>query len=484
MSKIKLQSYGYSTPVRRGTNNITGNKVGGNLSGGECRIVRMHSLDIKGNRVLNLQYTGVPTNLFQKDIAIFAIGGYFLSDEDLDLKIRITTEEGIYEKSFSIKKDTYQKLGLDTQIESINFDEEKVIQITLEFTSLSIAKIQYSNLGFGFITKDLFEEEYLFKHFYNSKKDICVPEQYYLTQEIVIEGSVVGDIILLKSCNRCQRFLPINHTNERVQLAFSNHCSAKAPCRHGNFSNYQIKENVLSDKEFEEFISKSEFTLKGDFVMSYYGHQLECKACKKFLVNAPLNPLRTSTQHREDSLRRRSFELLIRDLMSLEWVYHTFREENKKEFDASIWEKFNKSCFNCGIEIQSPNDMNLDHTMPLVYLYPLDATATCLCPTCNSVKSDSFPIDFYTHEKLVALAEITGISLETLQLRTSNEIVIKKLKEKIVWFFDEFLVFPEYQKVRDGKTAANSILHSLQKIVSKSSMPFNLLEEYEKSKKS
>jgi ADP-heptose:LPS heptosyltransferase len=110
--------------------------------------------------------------------------------------------------------------------------------------------------------------------------------------------------------------------------------------------------------------------------------------------------------------------------------------ENKKEFDTFIWEKFNKCCFNCGTEIQSPNDMNLDHTMPLVYLYPLDATATCLCPKCNSAKSDSFPIDFYTQEKLVALAEITGISLETLQLRTSNEIVIKKLKEKIIWFFD------------------------------------------------
>ena len=81
------------------------------------------------------------------------------------------------------------------------------------------------------------------------------------------------------------------------------------------------------------------------------------------------------------------------------------------------------------------------------------------------------------------MSEITGISLNTLQLRTSNEIVIKKLKEKIVWFFDEFLVFPEYQKEREGKTVANSILHSLQKIVSKSSMPFNLLEEYKKSKK-
>ncbi len=70
------------------------------------------------------------------------------------------------------------------------------------------------------------------------------------------------------------------------------------------------------------------------------------------------------------------------------------------EFDVYIWENFDKKCFKCKKELSTPKEMDLDHTLPLAYLWPLDSTATCLCPSCNSSKSDKFPKDFYTNKEL------------------------------------------------------------------------------------
>ncbi|WP_396169128.1 hypothetical protein [Flavobacterium sp.] len=479
MSKIKQKSYGFTTPIRRSTNNVTGHKVGGKLSGGDCKIVRFNRLVINQNRSVKIIYQDEPINLFQRDISIFGIGGYFISDSELDIEIKITALEVVTKKVFNLQEGVYQKIGLEIEFNIDSIDDNCQIEVEINISTNEQANLQYTNLGMGYISYEYFKENDVYSHFYNSKKEICYPEQFYFDEEIILDESIDGDLTIIKSCNRCQRFLPINHINERVQLAFSNHCSAKAPCTHGNFSNYQIKESAVIGKDLEDFISTTPYTLKDDFIYSYYGHQLECKSCKKFFVNAALNHLRTSTQHREDSLRRRSFELLTRKLLSLKWIYHIFLEEQKVEFDKFIWEKFDKSCFNCGKEIKTSNEMDLDHTMPLAYLYPLDETATCLCSTCNSSKSDHFPVDFYTPEKLVQLSKITGLSLELLQSKRSNEKVIIELKENIVWFFEEFLTFEEYTKVREGKTVANSILHSLQKVVNKSSIPFDLIKEYE-----
>jgi len=482
MSKIKLKSYGLTTPVRRGTNNITGHKVGGMLSGGECKIIRFKRLIIEKNKKINLKYQSVPVNLFDKNIAILALGGYFISNQDINIEITISYNLIDRKKVFILKENVYQKIGIEIELEINEIGDDTLYDIEINFISDTKTTLQYTNLGLGYIDSDYYKETDVYAHFYNSKREICYPEQFYFDQDIILEDSDIGDLIILKSCNRCQRFLPINHMNERIQLAFSNHCSAKAPCTHGNFSNYQIKESVISDEELKVFIANTPYKISQGFIYSHYGHQLECKSCKKFFVNAALNHLRTSTQHREDSLRRRSFEILTRHLLNIKSIYHSFLEENLGEFDEYIWKKFNKSCFNCNEKIESPRDMNLDHTMPLVYLYPLDKSATCLCSSCNSSKSDIFPVDFYSLEKLEALSRITELDIELLKSRNANEIVIKELKKNIIWFFEEFLTFPEYTKIRDGKTAANSILHSLQKIVNNSSIKFDLLEEYKMQK--
>jgi len=104
--------------------------------------------------------------------------------------------------------------------------------------------------------------------------------------------------ILLKSCNRCGRYLPVNIGNERDHLSFSNHCVAehRRPCSHGSFGRLRNSED------------------EADFLKLDYGFQLECRFCKKFEVNAAHNPQRSSAQMKEDGARRRAFELLLADL--------------------------------------------------------------------------------------------------------------------------------------------------------------------------
>ena len=105
-------------------------------------------------------------------------------------------------------------------------------------------------------------------------------------------------------------------------------------------------------------------------MVSYYGHQLECKACKKFFVNAPLNPQRNAQQFKEDGLRRRALEVLVNTLLDRNLVHFEFERRTKKEFSKYIWEKFDKRCFKCGPDSEpiALGDMALDHTMPLIFI--------------------------------------------------------------------------------------------------------------------
>jgi 5-methylcytosine-specific restriction endonuclease McrA len=197
-------------------------------------------------------------------------------------------------------------------------------------------------------------------------------------------------------------------------------------------------------------------------------------------VNGALNHKRNSTQHREDSLRRRAIEVLVRKLLDQEWIYHEFRQEQDEEFDKYIWEKFDKKCFKCGEALQSPSEMDLDHTMPLAALWPLDEHATCLCSNCNSRKSDQYPVDFYTRSELEELAESTGLSEDKLKRRSINEDAVHKLREDIEWFFEDFLDNDEYQKDRGGKIVADLIVQSIQDRIDESNLEVDLVDLYKR----
>lgn len=202
----------------------------------------------------------------------------------------------------------------------------------------------------------------------------------------------------------------------------------------------------------------------GKKIATYYGHQLECKACKKFFVNAPLNPQRNPQQFKEDGLRRRAIEVLVNNLLKRNLVHFEFEQKTKKQFAEHIWKKFGERCFKCCKKIPL-DEMHLDHTMPLAYLYRLDESATCLCSIHNSQKSDNFPVDYYTEAELIKLSKITMIPLEKLKSKGINQEVLSLLVKNVEWYFDDFLSNVDYQKTRDGILTADKINDSLKRVI-------------------
>jgi hypothetical protein len=255
--------------------------------------------------------------------------------------------------------------------------------------------------------------------------------------------------LTLKCCNRCARFLPFNLTDERATLSFSNHCVAahRRPCTHKGFGRLTNVETGAP--------------LQLDF-----GFQLECRFCKKFEVNAALNPQRNSSQMKEDGARRRSFELLLAELFDGSPLL-SYRHKHGRELTADIFQKFKGRCFKCRKTLGKASAMHLDHTRPLALLWPLDGTATALCGECNSEKRDRPPVDFYLPEELRDLAKITGLSMTELTHPGANEKAVRLLYERRSWFFNSFLARPDMAEVRDGKVTGDLLIKALQKAINR-----------------
>jgi hypothetical protein len=250
----------------------------------------------------------------------------------------------------------------------------------------------------------------------------------------------------LKSCNRCGRLLPINIADEQIHLSFSNHCVAKhrRPCRHSGFGRITN-------------------TTRNQVLQLEYGFQLECRYCKKFEVNAAHNPQRTAAQMKEDGARRRAFEMLLEALYEGTPQLRYRSQTGGRELAEDVWKRFGGQCFKCGTGLATSRDMALDHTRPLSLLWPLDGSATALCPTHNSEKRDRPPSQFYTDDELRRLAHITGISLGELRDPSPNREALDLLGRRLEWFFGEFLETPELTKTRDGKRAGDLLVKALQK---------------------
>lgn len=260
---------------------------------------------------------------------------------------------------------------------------------------------------------------------------------------------VAGDLLVIKSCNRCGRFLPVNLTDERNHLSFSNHCVAdhRRPCRHPSFGRIQDRDG-------------------GPNLQLDYGFQLECRFCKKFEVNAAHNPQRTAGQMKEDAARRRHFELL------LEYLYGgspqlRYKNETGRDLASDIYRRFDGRCFKCGTALADERSMHLDHTRPLALLWPLDGTATALCSTHNSDKRDRPPVEYYSEDELSRLSILTGVSLRELQDPSPNMDAIERLGKNLDWLHDDFLQRPELQKVRDGKLTADLVVKALEKVLAR-----------------
>lgn len=461
----------FRTPIRRQTRQRSGFTVGGKATGSECKIKKSACLNIP-KKDYTIKFTKkdiIVKPIFLKYQGFLAFGGYINPEKNLSIIITLKTIiEGVEETEtdkIDLVKENWNKFGIVHLISIPKAQKIDKVEATIDIVSseTSIGKIDLFGFEIGAIDYKYFLENDV-ETIFNEKLNIYLPEIFYFKQDnlVLISEAIKnfdeGQPLVIKSCNRCSRFLVIDVLNERNTLSFSNHCVKRVPCSHTAFSYYSIVESDYS--QIPSLLNKLNNNGK---IQMYHGFQLECKSCKKFFVNAPLNPLRNSTQHREDSLRRRAVEVLVDTLLDREWIYHKFRLEKRKEFDKHIWEKFGKKCFKCNKKLKNEREMDLDHSMPLASFWPLDETATCLCKGCNSLKSDKFPIEFYSNKELIELSKITGIDISTLKSKNINVEVVNKLIEKIKWFFDDFLNNKDYQKIRGGKRTSDLIYKAVMK---------------------
>ncbi len=307
------------------------------------------------------------------------------------------------------------------------------------------------------------------KHLVDARPELMVnihessPESNFIEQAgtVAVTGPTTrGRVIpiVLKSCNRCARFLPINIENERCSLSFSNHCVAahRRPCKHRGFGLLRPVQEGRGELRLE------------------YGFQLECRYCKKFEVNAAHNPKRTAAQMKEDGARRRAFELLIEALVggSEQLAY---RHRTGRELPDEVLKRFKYRCFKCSKSLE--HGWHLDHTRPLALLWPLDETATALCGDCNSAKRDRPPSEFYTAEEIDRLAGIVGLSPDTLRNPEPNPEILRQLLDRRDWFFEEFLTSDDMTRERDGKTAGELLVKALDKVLAAAGSEIRLTDE-------
>jgi len=492
----------FRTPRRRATRQRSGFSVGGDKTGSEVIIIRAQSFfSTQSKLAFKFERVDCPIpGQFGTEDGMVATGGYFKTSVNCQLTLTLEVIEPLdgtiitsKTKTEFINANKWSKHGIDSKVEIASAYDAVNIRAVIAVEAESDQKLgTIQVLGIDLNSVTAYSDKGSLDD-YSKKTHLFYPEIYYLEhhepfaiEPSEIEGEYIEDLgeqVVLKACNRCSRFLPIDIADERYAIGFSNHCVQRAPCTHTNFSEFRIQnwENLDS---VDEAIKPHLKIMKGaGYVTTFYGFQLECRPCKKFTVNAPLNPLRNTAQRREDSLRRRAAEQLVMHLLNKEWIFYSYRQNHQREFDGDIWLRFDKRCFSCGKELANPKEMDLDHTMPLVYLWPLDNTATCLCSTCNAQKHDLFPFEFPPYQqpgKLEALANITGldVGLLTRREKRANPKAVSQLRKEVKWFFDEFLNHPDYQKIRHGKKAADLILASIQRILNETNSDLNLINEY------
>lgn len=450
---------------RRSSTRKSGFSVGDTFHGTRLRQENIKGIEFSNKLSLKFSLDGTIKNQW------VGFGLYHYSNKELEVDIINPNFKNFINNNYG--PNIWSKLG------SIWIHNGKIEDIIINFKIKGKANIYFYNLQFGLVEHDFLDIDNPLwenrnsdiqkrrKDFLDQTKNLhtYAPEALFIVQNFNATFSNNKKIkksinINLKNCNRCERFLPVNlEQHERDQLSYSNHCGeSKGQCVHSSFG------RILDER-------------KNELKQLRYGFQLECRFCKKFAVNAALNPLRTSAQLKEDGQRRRHFELLLTELYDKSPML-MYRHLTNKELVDDIFDRFEGKCFKCKTQLsltKKINKINLDHTRPLALLWQLDGTATALCKNCNSQKSDKYPKDFYTDSELLELSKITNISLDDLKNPSPNEDALKLLIESIDWFFDDYLSSKEELFIeKDGKISAELICKAIDKVIKQSSNEYEI----------
>lgn len=187
----------------------------------------------------------------------------------------------------------------------------------------------------------------------------------------------------------------------------------------------------------------------GDFIVSHYDYIQKSKQFKYCIICSTLQPIENFSIHNARNSNRQG------ECITCKNMYNSFKNatRTKEQFAESaqkrrlyselagndkidyksIRDKFDNKCFNCGKDLSNPDTVaNLDHTLPAMYLWPLNTNnATLLCSDCNQKKSGLWPGEFYNDRKLHDLAIRTGIDYSVLKGKSMyNPEAIEKLKNK------------------------------------------------------
>ena len=315
------------------------------------------------------------------------IESYFKSDGSNTLLANV------YDSSNSLmatKKGAYENYWKRFGLGWINDKSSQFYKIDLIFSN---PNIKVYNLNVSAFNRPIENENDIEDEIKKLNASHLSPEGFYLFKEGpeingVEEIAEATDFIELKKCSYCQRFMLVGD----LDSSFHKHASKKS------------------------------------------GYQNECRACKKFRINDTFNPIRTPDQHNESSVITRERKILLREPQILNEIKNRHSGEGLKSL---TWKKFNKKCFNCTKPLKL-KEVQLDHTRPLAYLWPLDEYATCLCSDCNNSKHDKFPIEFYTsREKREQLSKIIGLDIDILEKREVNEYELNKIIKDIEYYYEK-----------------------------------------------
>lgn len=323
-------------------------------------------------------------------------GLYLATDIAAELRVALTGPGGATKEITFRSGTSWGRLGLAVPCEQTG-DARLVISVPPKVKSIHVWGLDCGALNLPDIVvqrKGATQQEL------NSTQ---APECLYLPQERAVDMDPVpaewqgasisnkpGKKIVLKKCAYCQRLLPIDSKRPSA-LAFHKHNAKKT------------------------------------------GHQNECRSCKKWRINNEFNPKRTTDQLHESSVITRERKIFLRDPEILERI----KDREGAGLKSIVWNKFDRKCFRCRKEL-TLEEVQLDHTRPLAYLWPIDEHATCLCAECNNFKRERFPVDVYTELELRRLSRITGLPYEELVKKEVNQPELERILENVVEFAREW----------------------------------------------
>lgn len=314
--------------------------------------------------------------------ALAAFGAYIAAETPLELTALLSRGNVSTIGVFNLSTD-FTRVGF-----ALSADKQGPISLELSWTGGDALDVWGLDIGPAAIPDGITHEDIL-----EAGRSI-VPETYYLDHAIALNAdlapsttSVVaedGGWLHLKKCSYCGRLLPIN-MSKLGSLAFHKHNAKRTH------------------------------------------HQNECRSCKKWRINDNFNPARTVDQLHESSVITRERKIFLQESSILQEI----KKRTGEGLKSQVWERFDRRCFNCKKGI-SLNQVQLDHTRPLAYLWPIDEHATCLCAECNNNKKDRFPVDFYSESQLRELSRICGLPYSELVQKCVNMEQLERVANDII----------------------------------------------------